>query len=502
MKPFVLGGAVRLEDLYQVSVLGRRVVLAPKTAARLSAIRARLENSLKDGRPVYGINTGFGELASRRIPGKDCAQLQFNLIRSHACGAGEPFSDEQARGLMFLRANELARGYSGIRTQTLQAMVKLINSGLIPFVPSRGSVGASGDLAPSAHVAMTLIGEGLAREAGGEWKSAATLLRKKGLKPATLAEKEGLSLINGTQAMQSVGGLALIKAFWTWHAALCAGAMTVEALKGTPRPFSAEINLLKPHPGQVEAAALLRQMLEHSQIRMSHIEGDTRVQDPYSLRCMPQVHGAVLDALRFAAGTVETEFSSCTDNPLLVNPDAARPETVSGGNFHGQALSLSFDFACAAMTSLGNIGERRIYQLVSDSTGMLPPFLAKNPGLESGWMIAQFTAASIASENKTLAHPASADSIPTSGNKEDFVSMGMWGALKLDKVVENTATIVALELLAAAQGVECHLPLKPGKGVCSTWKLVRGIAPALKGDESIAAHIAFVRKAVLNGVFA
>jgi len=502
MKPFELGSRAGLEDLYQVAVLGRKVSLSAKAAAKLNAIRARLEASLKDGRAVYGINTGFGELASRRIPDKDCAVLQFNLIRSHACGAGEPFSDAQARGLMFLRANELARGHSGIRTQTLRVLVQCLNAGIVPFVPSRGSVGASGDLAPSAHVAMTLIGEGLARERGGEWKSACALLKKHGIKPASLEAKEGLSLINGTQAMQSVGGLAIIKAFWVWHAALAAGAMTVEALKGTPRPFSPEINNLKPHKGQVETARLLTRMFEGSEIRESHAEGDTRVQDPYSLRCMPQVHGAVCDALEYAASTIETEFLSATDNPLLVNPQSARPEAVSGGNFHGQALALSFDFACAGMTSLGNITERRIYQLVSDSSGMLPPFLARNPGLESGWMIAQFTAASIASENKTLAHPASADSIPTSGNKEDFVSMGMWGALKLDKVVENTATIAALELLAAAQGVEYHAPLKPGKGVCRTLKLVRSVAPALKGDESIAAHIAFVRQAVLNGVFA
>ncbi|NLO90524.1 MAG: histidine ammonia-lyase [Elusimicrobia bacterium] len=502
MKPFELGSRAGLQDLYEVAVLDRKVSLSAKTAAKLDGIRARLEASLKDGRAVYGINTGFGELASRRIPDKDCSALQFNLIRSHACGAGEPFSDEQARGLMFLRANELARGHSGMRTKTLRVLMQCLNAGIIPFVPSRGSVGASGDLAPSAHVALTLIGEGLARERDGQWKDAGSLLKKHGIKPASLEAKEGLSLINGTQAMQSVGGLALIKAFWTWHAAIASGAMTVEALKGTPRPFSPEINNLKPHKGQVQTARLLTAMFEGSQIRASHSKGDSRVQDPYSLRCMPQVHGAVCDALEYASATVETEFQSATDNPLIVNPMSSRPEAVSGGNFHGQALSLSFDFACAAMTSLGNIAERRIYQLVSDSSGMLPPFLAKNPGLESGWMIAQFTAASIASENKTLAHPACADSIPTSGNKEDFVSMGMWGALKLDKVVDNTATIIALELLAGAQGVEYHAPLKPGKGVQRTLKMVRAAAPALKGAESIAAHIAFVRKAVLNGVFA
>ncbi|MDD2772877.1 MAG: histidine ammonia-lyase [Elusimicrobiales bacterium] len=505
MSAFELGSECSLGDLYEVASAGRKVALGAAAKKRLSASRkAMLEYVAKAG-AVYGVNTGFGELASRRIPGDKCGQLQLNLIRSHACGVGAPFTDAQARGLMFLRANELARCHSGVCPEVVEMLAGCLNAGIIPYIPSRGSVGASGDLAPSAHAALTLLGEGKAKLAGGEWTDAGRLLAKAGLRPLKLEAKEGLALINGTQAMQSVGGLALVQALLLWQAATAAAAMSCEALKATPAPFEDAIILLKPHAGQVEAGRMLSRLMEGSEIRKSHLANDARVQDSYSIRCSPQVHGAVRDALEHAVTVLETEMLSATDNPLVVwkrDSDFAGLEVRSGGNFHGQPLSLAFDYACAAMTSLGNICERRLFQLVSDPARILPPFLAKNSGLESGWMITQYTAASLASENKTLAHPASSDSIPTSGNKEDFVSMGMWAAHKLGTVTQNTAAIAAIELLAGAQGLEFHKPLKPGRGVCEIYARVRKLAPALECDAPLTDAIETVQSAVLDGVFA
>ena len=499
---FVLGSELAILEFYEVASGTRKVVLGKAGRQRIQSARKALEKLMAGQQPIYGVNTGFGELASQRIPSDKCKQLQINLVRSHACGVGNPMSRAGARGLMFLRANELARGHSGVRPEVVETIAGCLNSGIVPYIPEKGSVGASGDLAPSAHAALVLIGEGRARiEKNGRstgWLSGKEALRRCGIAPLSLAEKEGLGLINGTQAMQSLGALAIIDALKVWYTALGAGAMTLEALKGTPSPFREEIHELKPHTGQMETAGLLLKLLEDSEIRNSHEAGDLRVQDPYSLRCMPQVHGAVRDILEYAVKTIETEFSSVTDNPVMIKSDRGW-EIVSGGNFHGQAISMAFDCACNAMTVLGNISERRIFQLVSDSTGILPPFLAADPGLESGFMIAQCTAAALASDNKVLAHPSSADSIPTSGNKEDFVSMGMGAALKLSQVVKNASYITAIEILAGAKAVELHAPLKPGKGVRKMLAGLRRIVPATNGDRELSGAIEKTAQAVLNG---
>ncbi|MCX5783636.1 MAG: histidine ammonia-lyase [Elusimicrobia bacterium] len=498
-KHFELGGPASIWDLNEIAGTQKKVKLTEKTKTKLALRRAQLEEISDGEKAIYGINTGFGELASVKIPKEKMRELQLNLIRSHACGAGEAFCGGEVRCMMFLRANELARGYCGVRPVVVETLAELINKDVIPYVPSRGSVGASGDLSPLAHIALVLIGEGKARVKNSDWMPGGKALELAKIKPLVLHEKEGLSLTNGTQAMQSVGGLALIDA-WTVHGAtLCAGAMSVDALKASDGPFSHKLNGLKPQRMQIHTAEMLREMLEDSEIRKSHLNNDPRVQDAYSLRCMPQVLGAVASAVDYAITTVELEMFSATDNPLLVGEKVV--SVISGGNFHGQALSLSFDFACAAMTSLGNMTERRIFHLISDPTKTLPPFLAKNPGAESGWMIAQYLAAALASENKTLAHPASADSISTCANKEDFVSMGMWAAIKLGKVVENCATLTAIELLAAAQAVECHKPLKPGQGVRTAIEKVRAIIPKIEGDTSLTEPIEKIKQAVLDGVF-
>lgn len=498
MKPFLLGSRPSLRDLVDVACNGRTVVFAAAARKRVAAARALLLKKTAASDTVYGVNTGFGELASRRIAPADLEQLQVNLVRSHAAGVGEPLSPEASLGILFLRTNELAYGHSGCRPELVETLAALVNAGAAPLIPSRGSVGASGDLAPQAHAALLVIGEGRARLRGrsgwGAPVSAAAALKAARALPLRLQAKEGLCLVNGTQAMQAVGGLAIHHALVVLEAANAAGAMTLEALRGTAVPFEEALNALKPHRGQLRVAARLRRLLRDSEIRESHRLNDPRVQDPYSLRCMPQVHGAADDALHFTLATVETEMASCTDNPLL-----ADGRILSGGNFHGQALSMGFDFAAIALAGLGGISERRIFQLIAGAE--LPPFLADNPGLESGFMIPQVAAAALASENKMLAHPASADSIPTSANKEDFVSMGMGAALKLERSVQNTAQIVAIELLAAAQGVELHRPLKPGGGVAETLKRVRRIAPRHVGDQVFAEPMARLADAVLSGVF-
>ena len=462
----------------------------------MAAARRTLLKAASFGTPIYGVNTGFGELSSRRISSGQLARLQRNLVLSHACGVGEALSEGESRAILFLRANELARGYSGVRPELIEAMVTMINAGVAPVIPSRGSVGASGDLAPQAHMALVLLGEGSAF-LDGQRLSGDQVLDELDLKPIVLEAKEGLSLLNGTQAMQAVGGLALRRARLVLEAAQLAGAMSLEAMTGTPVPFEELIQRLKPHRGQAQAAAQLRALLAGSEIRESHRDNDRRVQDPYSLRCMPQVHGAVLDVLARSLEVVETELASVTDNPLIV-----KGRVISGGNFHGQALSFAFDSAAVALTALGNISERRIFQLIAGNAPGLNPFLAENPGLESGWMIAQVTAAAISSENKVLAHPASVDSVPTSANKEDFVSMGMGAALKLRQIVANCAQIVGIELLCAAQGVEVHAPLTPGRGVAEGLRRLRVKVPPTKGDEVLGPRLETARELVLAGYFA
>ncbi|MBI4248411.1 MAG: histidine ammonia-lyase [Elusimicrobia bacterium] len=495
MKTFPLGSRPRLEDLALIRAGALKAFLPALARKRMLRSRQVLLRAAAV-ETVYGINTGFGELANVRIPLRQSRSLQRNVVLSHACGAGPLLDASEAAAVLFLRANELSKGYSGVRPKLVEAMAALFNRGYAPAIPSRGSVGASGDLAPLAHAASVLLGEGRV-SLRGRFMPAGRALKACGLKPLELDIKEGLSLVNGTQAMQAVGGLALLDAARVLDAATLAAVMSVEALKGSHRPFIAALNQLKPHPGQVRIARACEILMKDSGIRASHEVGDRRVQDAYSLRCIPQVHGAAHDALSFVRRTVETEMDSVTDNPVVIGD-----EVVSGGNFHGQALSMAFDQAAIALTVLSGIAERRIFHLVSDHTGILPPFLARHPGLESGWMLAQVTAAALASENKTLAHPASADSIPTSGHKEDFVSMGMWAALKFKQVAQNAATIVALELLAAARGVEFHAPIKPGRGVAEGLRRLRGLVPRKEGDYSLSADVETVKKAVLENFFA
>lgn len=444
---------------------------------------------------MYGVNTGFGELASTRISSDRLLAVQRNLVLSHACGIGEPLAESEARAILFLRLNELCRGFSGVRPVLVRHLARMLSAGIVPLIPSRGSVGASGDLAPQAHMALAVIGEGdvLVR---GRRMPAAAALKRAGLKPLVLTAKEGLALLNGTQAMQAVGGQALLAAERVWRAANLACAASLDALTGTPAPYDEAVSRLKPHPGQVLAARELRRLLVGSEIRRSHIEGDPRVQDPYSLRCAPQVHGAVWDRLAESRRVVEIELASVTDNPLVVDG-----RVLSGGNFHGQALSFAFDSAAGALTSLAAVSERRSFQVAAGLAPRLKPFLARDPGVESGFMIAQYAAAALASENKTLAHPASADSIPTSANKEDFVSMGMWSALKFKKVVWNAAQVVAIELVAAAQAIEFHRPLKSGRGVEAGLKALRAKVKATRGDEVLSGKLEAARELVLSGAF-
>jgi len=501
-KPFLLGSTPDIVDFAEVAYGFRLLAIPPKALKLIESRRAKLEALLAEDRVMYGINTGFGELASQRVSTESLKALQVNLIRSHACGVGDPLEDAEAAALVFARANELAMGNSGVRPVVVRRLMDLVNKGVIPFIPSKGSVGASGDLAPSAHMALVLIGEGYAKFRGEDgWRASAAVLKKAGIKPIELAEKEGLALINGTQAMKAVGGLAVFEAMNLFSASVLTGAMSLEALKGTPVAFDPRIHALKPHRGQRAVAAKLLELLKGSQIRASHKASDKRVQDPYSLRCMPQAMGAASDSLEYALDVFETELRSVTDNPLVVaGKGPGTIEVLSGGNFHGQAVAFAADFAAIAVTALGNISERRIAQLVSDFK-ILPPFLARNPGLESGFMIAHVTAAALCNENKILSHPASADSVPTSANKEDFVSMGMNAALKLKTVVRNTARICAIEMMAAAEGIEFHRPLKSSRRIEAALADLRQISPAFKGDEVFSERIETVAEAMLTGCF-
>lgn len=492
---FKLGSVPDLETAALVASGARRAVLPSSALRRVAASRRTLERVMAAGRTVYGVNTGFGELASTRISPERLAQVQRNLVLSHACGVGELLSEGESRAILFLRLNELARGCSGVRPALVRHMARMLDAGIVPLIPSRGSVGASGDLAPQAHLALAVIGEGEALYRGRRLPAAAAL-RRAGLTPFVLSAKEGLALLNGTQAMQAVGGHALLAAERAWRAAQLACAASLDALTGTPAPYDAAVQALKPHPGQVESARGLRRLLAGSAIRRSHIVDDPRVQDSYSLRCAPQVHGAVLDRLREARGVVRTEMRSITDNPLVTGG-----RVISGGNFHGQALSFAFDSAAGAMTALANISERRTFQVTAGQAPRLKPFLTQDPGVESGFMIAQYVAAGLASENKALAHPASADSVPTSANKEDFVSMGMWSALKLKKVVWNAAQVVAIELVAAAQAIEFHRPLRSGALVEAGLAVLRRKVKASKGDEVLSGKLEAARELVLAGAF-
>jgi histidine ammonia-lyase len=492
------GAQLSLEVVASVAEDATAVVLAEAAFNRVRATRAIVERLLGQGQVVYGVNTGFGKLADIRITDWEIEALQLDLVRSHACGLGAPLSKPETRAMMLLRGNVLALGFSGCRPELVQTLVEMLDRGVHPFVPEKGSVGASGDLAPLAHLALSMIGEGQSFYRG-KLVDGAEALRAAGISPIRLQAKEGLALLNGTQAMSAVGGLALLRGLRVAALADLAGAMSLEALLGTPVAFDPRIHTARPHRGQQVSAEHLRDLLEDSEIRRSHLVNDPRVQDAYSLRCMPQVHGAVRNALEHARETVEIETGSATDNPLVFEDS---DEILSGGNFHGAPLALVFDYAAIALTDLISIMERRIDRLVNpDLNEGLPAFLSARPGRSSGFMIAHVSVASLLNESRVLAHPASIDNVPTSGGKEDHVSMGMTSATKLRHIVENAENVLAIELLAATEGLDYRLPLRSSKHIEQARELIRSHVPCLVADRPMSRDIQTISAAVQRGEF-
>jgi histidine ammonia-lyase len=473
------GGRLTLDVVARFLEGPEQVVVSSKVTPRLKKVRRFIDQKLASREPFYGINTGFGFLANRRIPDDDLEKLQENLILSHAVGVGHPFPIPIARLIMLLRANVLASGFSGIRPETLNLLIKMINRDVVPVIPEQGSVGASGDLAPLAHLALAMIGRGEVFYRG-DVVPAALALKREGLRPARLEAKEGIALINGTQAMTALGAAALVRLENLLRAADIVGALSVEGDRASRRPFDVRIHRLRPHPGQLATAANVRKLIEGSGIIASHAKCK-RVQDPYSFRCIPQVHGAVKDAVAYARSTIERELGSCTDNPLIFVQDG---QIISGGNFHGQPVALAMDALSMAVAELGSISERRVAILTRPLSREVPTeFLVARPGLNSGLMIAHVTMSSLASENKTLAHPASVDSIPTSGGQEDHVSMGTFAARKALQVIKNVETILAIELLASCQAIELQLKHgRPGKGTRAVHGLVRRSVSPITDD--------------------
>jgi histidine ammonia-lyase len=450
-----------------------------------------------EGKPVYGINTGFGKLAQTHIPDDQLELLQRNLVLSHSVGVGALLSDEAVRLTMLLKVASLARGFSGVRAEVVDAMVTLLNAGVLPCIPSKGSVGASGDLAPLAHMSAVLLGWGNVRHQG-RILPAAEGLALAGLAPLTLGPKEGLALLNGTQVSTALALLGLFAAQNVFAAAVVAGSMSVDAAMGSDAPFDARIHELRGQPGQVEVAATYRKLLEGSAIRASHLTGDDKVQDPYSLRCQPQVMGACLDVMHAAATTLHIEANGVTDNPLVF---PATGESLSGGNFHAEPVAFAADQLALAIAEIGALAERRIALLIDASISGLPPFLTSASGVNSGFMIAHVTAAALASENKSLAHPASVDSLPTSANQEDHVSMATFAARRLGDMADNTAGVVAIELLAAAQGIDFRRPLESSARLEEAHAIIRAVAPHLDGDRYLALDIEAVTPLVRDGTF-
>jgi histidine ammonia-lyase len=488
------GNTLSLEAIRDVAERNRPVGLATDALARVTAARAMVDRIAAGDEPAYGINTGFGTLAEVRIDKKDLRELQRNLIVSHAAGVGQPLSIPEARALLLLRCNVLAKGHSGVRPETLLLGLELLNRGVTPVVPERGSVGASGDLAPLAHLALVFIGEGEAFF-DGQRLPGRHALQKAGLEPVVLEAKEGLTLVNGTQAMCAVGVPALLKAEALADLFDLAGAMTIEGMLGSHRPFMAEVHAVRPHPGHGTVSTHLRRLLKNSALVETHVDCH-KVQDPYSMRCIPQVHGAARDGLSFCRRILEVEVNAGTDNPLVF---AELNELVSAGNFHGQPVSLGLDVLAMALTQLSSISERRVEQMVNPSLSGLPPFLARHPGLNSGFMIAQVTAAALVAEARILCHPASVDSIPSSAGREDHVSMGMTAALKGRQVVDHARNVLAIELLVAAQALDFRLPVKPGVGALAAHELIRSRVPHMERDRELHKDINAVAALVDSG---
>ena len=499
------GQSLSLAEIEAVSLHGCRVEIAAETRTRMAASRATIEEILAAGHTVYGVNTGFGKLSDVRIPPESLAQLQTNLVRSHSAGVGNPLSEAESRAMLLLRANVLAKGFSGNRPELVDLLVAMLNAGVHPVIPEKGSVGASGDLAPLAHLALVIMGEGEAFYHGNRMNGGLAM-RQAGLTPLALAAKEGLALLNGTQAMTAVGALAIARGRRLVQLADVGGAMSLDALMGTPAAFDPRIHEARPHAGQIASAAHLVALLEGSEIRESHREHCSRVQDAYCLRCMPQVHGAIRGVLAHVAAVLETEAGSATDNPLvfplLSTETQNREAVVSGGNFHGAPLAYAFDYAAIAMTDLAGITERRIDRLLNpDINEGLPAFLSTDPGLSSGFMIAQIVAAALINECQVLAHPSSTGSIPTDGGKEDHVSMGMTGALKLRQILEHVERIVAIELMCGAQALEFRRPLRSSPLLEGVHDVVRSVVPRLEQDRVLATDIDALAAAVRSGAF-
>jgi histidine ammonia-lyase len=479
---------------------GARVTLAPAARERMQGSRAVIERVVAEGRTVYGVTTGFGDLADVRIEPAQTAELQQNLVRSHAAGVGPALPTDVVRAMLVLRANALAVGLSGVRVEVAELLCGMLNAGVHPMIPSRGSVGASGDLAPLAHLALVAIGEGEA-ELRGQRMPGVAAMEQAGLEPLSLEAKEGLALLNGTQLMTGIGALVVADARRLAETADVIGAMSLEALEGTGVAFAASLVEARPHPGQVTSARHLRALLAESEIGAAHRDSPHRVQDAYSLRCMPQVHGAVRDAIDQLDRVVSTEINAATDNPLVFPPSPGMPdgEVISGGNFHGEPLALALDYTKAAITELASISERRTARLTDSHHSGLPPFLSEHPGVESGLMIAQYTAAALVNELQTLAHPSSIDTIPTSADQEDHVSMGATSALHLLEVVDRATTVLAIEGLCAAQGLDFRAPMRPGSGVARAHALVRSVVAHLDADRPPAPDIEAARALVADG---
>jgi histidine ammonia-lyase len=498
------GNDLTLEAVREVAAEKRPVLLSPDAREAVDRARAVVDEIVASNKVAYAITTGVGKLSDVRIVGDQIRELQVNLVRSHSAGVGETLSIPETRAMMLLRANSLAKGYSGVRGVVIDTLCEMLNRGVTPFVPSQGSVGASGDLAPLAHLALALIGEGECIDAAGVRVSSSDALKRAQIRPLTLEAKESISLINGTQGMLAVGTLALLAAETLIDSADVLGGLCCDALKGTDTAFDERIHKARPHSGQMKTAANLRRMLEGSQIRESHRECG-RVQDAYSLRCIPQVHGAVRDTLAHCRKVFETEANSAVDNPLVFITDARSlaGDVVSGGNFHGEPLAFALDFIGIALSALAGISERRIERLVNPALSEgLPPFLAQGAGLNSGFMMPQVTAAALVSENKVLAHPASVDSITTSGNKEDYVSMGMTAAIKLKRIVENTRNVLAIEAMAVAQAIDFLAPLKTSKRGQAAHAAIRSVCPTMEKDRVMYKDFARLAELIASGKLA
>ena len=496
----ITGDDLTFEQLYEVVLRQAEVALAAKARAKMEASRAIIERIIASHETVYGVNTGFGKLGDVRISQDQIRQLQLNLVRSHACGVGAPLSEAETRAMILLRANALAKGLSGVRPAVVETLCAMLNRGVHPVIPAQGSVGASGDLAPLAHLALVAIGEGEAIYRG-EKLSGGEAMKRAGIAPLRLEAKEGLSLLNGTQGMLALLALALREAEILADSADVAAALSLDASRGSPAAFDERIAQARPYAGQAVSARNLQRLNRGSEIRESHrsAEKDPRIQDAYSLRCAPQVHGAARDALSQVRATLATELNSATDNPLVF---ADSGDVISGGNFHGQPLAMAADQLAVALATFAGISERRTDHMINPHTSLLPAFLTKEPGLNSGFMLAQVTAAALAGETKALAAPHSVDSIPTSGDQEDYVSMGMSAARRLRPMLENLRNIIAIEILAACQGIDLLAPLRTGAEAQKALALVRSVSPRVDADRPLAPDIAVVADLISAGKLA